>query len=121
MAGMTISNRKVGSTTRQRRMKRRRSAVADCRSGPNIAASNVEVYPAEKNERRLASIAFRQCRAPSCRSSHSSKRTRNRPFFFYLQVFKLVRMFDIKYAIPRIIFELILARNRFGNYLIKTF
>ena len=35
-------------------------------------------------------------RFESCRPSHSSKRTRNRPFFFYLQALKLVRMFDIK-------------------------
>ena len=46
MAGMTRSNRRVGSTTRQRRMKRRWSALADCRSEPSIAVSNVEVYPA---------------------------------------------------------------------------
>ncbi len=53
-----------------------------------------------------ASIAFRQCRAPSSRPSHSSKIVKNGDFFFLYQAFKLVRMFDAKYTIPQIIFEL---------------
>lgn len=37
----------------------------------------------------------------SSRPSHSSKIVRNGDFFLYIQAFKLVRMFDIKYALPR--------------------
>jgi len=43
-----------------------------------------------------ASIAFRQCRAPSCRPSHSSKIVRNGDFFFLYQAFKLVRRLSTK-------------------------
>lgn len=50
-------------------------------------------------------------RFESCHPSHSSKIVRNGDFFFYIQAFKLVRMFDIKYAISRTIFELILSRR----------
>ena len=44
-------------------------------------------------------------------SSHSSKIVKNGDFSFYIQAFKLVQMFDIKYAIPKTIFELILSRR----------
>ena len=66
MAEMTISNRKVGSITRQRRMKRRRSDFSRLPQWTKHCFSNVEVYPAEKMRADQARIAFRQCRAPSC-------------------------------------------------------
>ena len=46
MAGMVKNRREVGSESSESETEVSRSALADCRSGPNIAVSNVEVYPA---------------------------------------------------------------------------